>query len=61
MAEGGYDPMDTTTEETPLILDTGDDDDDTNPWDNPDQYQVTEEGKVEGLPTPGDTDSTQPF
>ena len=32
MAEGGYDPMDTPTEETPLIPDTGDDDDDTNPW-----------------------------
>ena len=55
MAEGGYDPMDTTTEETPLIPDTGDDDDDTNPWENPDQYQVTDEGEV--VPT----DSTQPF
>ena len=55
MAEGGYDPMDTPTEETPLIPDTGDDDDDTNPWDNPDQYQVTDEGEV--MPT----DSTQPF
>ena len=28
MAEGGYYPMDTPTEETPLIPDTGDDDDD---------------------------------
>ena len=55
MPEGGYDPMDTSTEETPLIPDTGDDDDDTNPWDNPDQYQVTDEGEV--VPT----DSTQPF
>ena len=27
MAEGGYDPMDTPTEETPLIPDTEDDDD----------------------------------
>ena len=61
MAEGGYDPTDTTTEETPLIPDTGDDDDDTNIWDNPDRYQVTEDGKVERLPTPGDTDSTQHF
>ena len=61
MAEGGYDPMDTTTEETPLIPDTGDDDDDTNIWDNPDRYQVTEDGRVERLPTPGGTDSTQPF
>ena len=55
MAEGEYDPMDTPTEETPLIPDTGDDDDDTNPWDNPDQYQVTDEGEVVR------TDSTQPF
>ena len=58
MAEGGYDSMDATTEKTPLIPDTGDDDDDdTNPWDNLDlsQVPVTEE------PTPGDTDSTQPF
>ena len=31
MAEGGYDPTDTPTEETPLIPDTGDDDDHTNP------------------------------
>ena len=57
MAEGGFDPTDPTTETTPLIPDTGDDDDDTNPWDNLDlnQIPVTEE------PTPGDTDSTQPF
>ena len=61
MAEGGYDPMDTPTEETPLIPDTGDDDDDTNPWDNLGQYQVTDEGEVERLPTPSGTDSTQPF
>ena len=61
MAEGGYDPMDTSTEKDPLIPDTGDDDDDTNPWDNPDQWQVTEGGEIERLPTPGDTDSTQPF
>ena len=55
MAEGGYDPMDTPTEATPFIPDTGDDDDDTNPWNNPDQYQATDEGEV--VPT----DSTQPF
>ena len=57
MAEGGYDSTDPTTEKTPLIPDTGDDDDDTNPWDNLDLSQVpgTEE------PTPGDTESTQPF
>ena len=61
MAEGGYDSTDTTTEETPLIPDTGDDDDDTNIWDNPDRYQVTEDGRVKRLPTPGDADSTQPF
>ena len=57
MAEGGYDPTDPTTEKTPLIPDTGDDDDDTDLWNNIDlsQIPVTEE------PTPGDTDSTQPF
>ena len=32
MAEGGYDPTDTATEETPLIPDTGDDDDVTDVW-----------------------------
>ena len=37
MAEGGYDPTDPTTEETPLITDTGDDDygDDNFDWDTP--------------------------
>ena len=60
MAEDGYDPMDTSTEKDPLIPDKGDDDDDTDVWDNPDQWQVTE-GGLERLPTPGDTDSTQPF
>ena len=57
MAEGRYDPMDETTEKTPLIPGDEDDDDDTNPLDNLDlsQIPVTEE------PTPGDTDSTQPF
>ena len=57
MAEGGYDPADAATEKDPFIPDTGDDDDATNPWDNLDlsQVPVTEE------PTPGDTDSTQPF
>ena len=57
MAEGGYDPTDPTTEETPLIPNTGDDDDDTDPWKHIDlnKIPVTEE------PTPGDTDSTQPF
>ena len=52
MAEGGFDPRDETTETTPFIPDTGDDDDDTNPWDNIDLNQI---------PAPGDTDSTQPF
>ena len=48
MAEGGYDPTDPTTEETPLITHTGDDDDDDNfDWDTP---VVLE-----------DTDRTQPF
>ena len=60
MAEGGYDPMDTPTEETPLIPGTGDDDDDMNNMD-PSKYQVTEEGHIERIPTPGGTDTTQPF
>ena len=59
MAEGGYDPTDATTEETPLIPGTGNDDD----ADDMDlsQYQYTEERGVERLPTPGDIDSTQAF
>ena len=40
MAEGGYDPTDPTTEKTPLIPDTGDDDDNTIPWDNTDLSQI---------------------
>ena len=39
MAEGGYEPMDATTEKTLLIPDTGDDDDDTD-WDNTDLSQI---------------------
>ena len=61
MAEGGYDPNDATTDRDPLIPNTGDDDDDTDVWDNLDQWQVTEEGDFKRIPTPGDTDSTQPF
>ena len=61
IAEGGYDSMDATTERDPLIPDTGDDDDDTDVWDNPNQWQVTERGGVERIPTSGDTDSTQRF
>ena len=56
MAEGGFDPMDSATEKTPLIPGTGDDDgDDTgtvNPgmnWDDTD------------LNVPIEPDSTQPF
>ena len=40
---------------TPCPLHWVRDNDDTNPWNNPDQYQVTDEGEV--VPT----DSTQPF
>ena len=47
MAEGGYDPTDPTNEKTPLIPDTGDDDDDA--WDNVNWN------------TPVDPDRTQPF
>ena len=51
MAEGGFDPMDETTDETLLIPRTGDDDDDdTNDWDNTDLNQP-----------PADTNSTNPF
>ena len=58
MAEGGYDPVDETTEKTPLIPDTGDDDDNaTNPWDNTDLNQIP----APDYQPPGDTDSTQPF
>ena len=53
MAEGGYDPTDPTTDETPLIPKKGDDDgEDTgmNWWDNTDLGQI-----------PADPDRTQPF
>ena len=61
MAKGGYDPTE-TTEKTPLIPDTGDDDDDDD-MNNMglSQYQVTEEGNIERILTPGGTDTTQPF
>ena len=36
MAEGGYDPTDQTTDETPLIPKKGDDDDGDDPWANVD-------------------------
>ena len=53
MAEGGYDPTDPTTDKTPLIPDTGDDDDDT----------AIDWNKIEWN-TPvdsADPDRTQPF
>ena len=60
MAEGGYDPTDPTTDKTPLIPDTGDDDgEDTgtvNPgidWDEIDLDQFPID--------PADPDRTQPF
>ena len=56
MAEGGYDPMDATTEKTPLSPDTGDDDDDTD-WDNTDLSQIP----APDFQPPDDHDSTQPF
>ena len=53
MAEGGFDPRDETTENTHLLQDKGDDDDDdTNPWNNTDLNQI---------PAPSDIDSTHPF
>ena len=58
MAEGGFDPMDETTDKTSLIPKGGDDDDDdddgTNPW-NQDLSKYDLEGK------PIDPDRTQPF
>ena len=51
MAESGYDPMDETTEKTPLIPSDDNDDDDTD-WNNTDLSQ---------MPAPDDHDSTQPF
>ena len=55
MAEGGYDPTDPTTNETPIIPDTGDDDgEDTGiDWDNTDLGQVPVD--------PEDPNRTQPF
>ena len=52
MAEGRYNPMDETTEKTRLIPDTGDDDDDTDPWKNIDLNQI---------PPPDDHNSTHLF
>ena len=53
MAEGGYDPTDQTTDKTPLIPDTGDDDDDgDDPWADFDWNTPVD---------PEDSDRTQPF
>ena len=52
MAEGGYDPTDPTTDKTPLIPDTGDDDDDNDPWADVDWNTPVD---------PEDLDRTQPF
>ena len=52
MAEDGYDPTDPTTDKTPLIPDTGDDDD---PWDKIDWNTPVD------WDTPVETDRTQPF
>ena len=51
MAEGGYDPTD-QTEKTPLIPDTGNDDDDNDPWADVDLNTPID---------PEDPDRTQPF
>ena len=51
MAEGGYDPMDETTDKTPLNPNTGDDDNDVD-WVAPDWDTPLE---------PKDPDRTQPF
>ena len=52
MAEGGYDPTDQTNDKTPLIPDTGDDDDDNDPWADVDWNAPVD---------PEDSDRTQPF
>ena len=56
MAEGGYDPMDPTNDETPLIPgDDDDDDDDTDPWQNTDLSKYDPDGN------PIDPETTGPF
>ena len=51
MAEGGYDPTDSTTDKNPIIPDTGDDDDD-DPWADFDWNTPVD---------PEDSKRTQPF
>ena len=60
MAEGGYDPNDSTNERTPLIPNKGGDDDDfTLPSDTDlSKWYFDKDGKL--IPT-RDPDSTQPF
>ena len=62
MAEGGIDPTDPTNEKTPLIPNTGDDDNDdnTNPWADTSKWQYGEDGTLERIPT-HDTDTKNPF
>ena len=52
MAEGGYDPMDETTDKDPLIPDTGDDDDDDPLKDNIDweAFQYPPQSQTEHNP-----------
>ena len=59
MAEGGFDPTNSTTDKTPLIPDTGDDDNDDAPnRDNTDLNQIP----AQDYQPPDDTDSSQnPF
>ena len=66
MAEGGYDPTDPTTEKTPLIPDTGDDDDDTGidwntPLDPADPYHGGEEHEMSQLPQEQSGQDTDPL
>ena len=61
MAEGGFDPMDETTDKTPLIPKEGDDDDDDddNPMNDMSKWRVKTDGDtLERIPDP---DRTQPF
>ena len=54
MAEGGYDPMDETTDKDPLIQGKGDDDAD-DPWDNLDLSKIPVDLDLE------ESERTQPF
>ena len=59
MAEGGYDPTDPTTDKTPIITDTGDDDDDGEDTGTVNSGMIWDDIDLEKIPA--DPDRTQPF